>query len=231
MKNIDVEIKQDYNRAVNLWNETYSHCKIVDLKGKNLSVEPMFDICLDIFASKCKNILDFGCGTGDVIFQCYEFGNMNYGLGVDLSQTGIDYARKMTLVNNYHGLNFDVGDISYFDSYEEGSFDGIILSNVLDVMPKDVAVTTFVRLTELLPPKGLMFVKLNPYYDKEDMKKWGMTQIKDNLFEEDGVLRYRELDTVTWKHSFEKSFNIIRYLEFPYTWQEGMNRLFLLEKK
>lgn len=231
MKNIDAEIKQDYNRAVNLWNETYSHCKIVDLKGKNLSVEPMFDICLDIFASKCKNILDFGCGTGDVIFQCYEFGNMNYGLGVDLSQTGIDYARKMTLVNNYHGLNFDVGDISYFDSYEEGSFDGIILSNVLDVMPKDVAVTTFIRLTELLPPKGLMFVKLNPYYDKEDMKKWGMTQIKDNLFEEDGVLRYRELDTVTWKHSFEKSFNIIRYLEFPYPWQEGMNRLFLLEKK
>lgn len=231
MKNIDVEIKQDYNRAVNLWNETYSHCKIVYLKGKNLSVEPMFDICLDIFASKCKNILDFGCGTGDVIFQCYEFGNMNYGLGVDLSQTGIEYARKMTLVNNYHGLNFDVGDISYFDSYEEGSFDGIILSNVLDVMPKDVAVTTFIRLTELLPPKGLMFVKLNPYYDKEDMKKWGMTQIKDNLFEEDGVLRYRELDTVTWKHSFEKSFNIIRYLEFPYPWQEGMNRLFLLEKK
>ena len=231
MKNIDSEIKQDYNSAVNLWNETYSHCKIVDLKGKNLSVEPMFDICLDIFASKCKNILDFGCGTGDVIFQCYEFGNMNYGLGVDLSQTGIEYARKMTLVNNYHGLNFDVGDISYFDSYEEGSFDGIILSNVLDVMPKDVAVTTFIRLTELLPPKGLMFVKLNPYYDKEDMKKWGMTQIKDNLFEEDGVLRYRELDTVTWKHSFEKSFNIIRYLEFPYPWQEGMNRLFLLEKK
>ena len=175
--------------------------------------------------------MDFGCGTGDVIFQCYEFGNMNYGLGVDLSQTGIEYARKMTLVNNYHGLNFDVGDISYFDSYEEGSFDGIILSNVLDVMPKDVAVTTFIRLTELLPPKGLMFVKLNPYYDKEDMKKWGMTQIKDNLFEEDGVLRYRELDTVTWKHSFEKSFNIIRYLEFPYPWQEGMNRLFLLEKK
>ena len=98
-------------------------------------------------------------------------------------------------------------------------------------MPKDVAVTTFNRLTELLPPKGLMFVKLNPYYDKEDMKKWGMTQIKDNLFEEDGVLRYRELDTASWKQSFEKAFNIIRYLEFPYPWQEGMNRLFLLEKK
>ena len=231
MNKEDEIIKQDYDRAVNMWNETYSHCKIVDLKGKSLSVEPMFDICLDIFASKCKNILDFGCGTGDVIFQCYEFGNMNFGLGVDLSETGIQYARKMTSVNNYKNLNFDIGDISYFDSYEEGSFDGIILSNVLDVMPKDVAVKTFNRLTDLLSPKGLMFVKVNPYYDKADMAEWGMTQIKDNLFEEDGVLRYRELDTASWKQSFEKSYNILRYLEFPYPWQEGMNRLFLLEKR
>lgn len=191
----------------------------------------MFDICLDIFASKCKNILDFGCGTGDIIFQCYEFGNMDFGLGVDLSSAGIEFARKMTTVNNYKGLNFDIGDISYFDGYEEGSFDGIILSNVLDVMPKDVAVKTFNRLTELLSPKGLMFVKLNPYYDKADMEEWNMTQIKDNLFEEDGVLRYRELDTASWKQSFEKSYNILRYLEFPYPWQEGMNRLFLLQKK
>ena len=156
---------------------------------------------------------------------------MNFGLGVDLSETGIQYARKMTSVNNYKSLNFDIGDISYFDSYEEGSFDGIILSNVLDVMPKDVAVKTFNRLTDLLSPKGLMFVKLNPYYDKADMAEWGMTQIKDNLFEEDGVLRYRELDTASWKQSFEKSYNILRYLEFPYPWQEGMNRLFLLEKR
>ena len=72
MNNQEELIETEYNRAVNLWNETYSECKLVDLKGKPLSVEPMFDICLDIFASKCKKVLDFGCGTGDIIFQCYE---------------------------------------------------------------------------------------------------------------------------------------------------------------
>ena len=93
---------------VNLWNETYSECKLVDLKGKPLSVEPMFDICLDIFASKCKKVLDFGCGTGDIIFQCYEFGNTGYGLGVDVSETGINYATKMAKINNYDNLEFKV---------------------------------------------------------------------------------------------------------------------------
>ena len=229
--NIDDTIRRDYNRSINMWNDVYSKCKIVDLKGKSLSVEPMFDICLDIFASECKKVLDFGCGTGDVIFQCYEFGNIDSGLGIDLSETGIEFAKKFASVNKYNNLDFKVGDISYFDNFADGSFDGIILSNVLDVMPKDVALKTFKRLTDLLAPKGLMFVKLNPYYEKSDMKAWGFTQIKDNLFEENGVLRYRELDTASWKQIFEKHYEIIRYLEFPYPWQEGMNRLFLLQKK
>ena len=87
----------------------------------------------------------------------------------------------------------EMGDISYFDNYNGKPFDGIILSNVLDVMPKDIALKTFKGLTKLLAPKGLMFVKLNPFYEKTDMKQWGFTQIKDNLFEENGILRYREI--------------------------------------
>ena len=41
-----------------------------------------------------SRILDFGCGTGDVLFQCYEFGNMDSGLGIDLSETGINFANQ-----------------------------------------------------------------------------------------------------------------------------------------
>ena len=153
------------------------------------------------------------------------------GLGYVGIVLAIEFAKKFASVNNYHNLDFQIGDISFFDNYNSNSFDGIILSNVLDVMPKDVALKTFRRLTDLLVPSGLMFVKLNPYYEKSDMKAWGFTQIKDNLFEENGVLRYRELDTASWKQSFEKHYEIIRYLEFPYPWQDGMNRLFLLQKK
>ena len=59
MNNQEELIETEYNRAVNLWNETYSECKLVDLKGKPLSVEPMFDICA---YNACRN------GTG-LIFQ------------------------------------------------------------------------------------------------------------------------------------------------------------------
>ncbi len=96
MNNQEELIETEYNRAVNLWNETYSECKLVDLKGKPLSVEPMFDICLDIFASKCKKVLDFGCGTGDIIFQCYEFGNTGNDL-CDFTKRGGIVCSKIRL--------------------------------------------------------------------------------------------------------------------------------------
>lgn len=221
---------KEYNNATKLWDETFSECKLVDLTDKPLSVEPTFDICLDIFASECKRVLDFGCGTGDIIFQCNQFGNMDYGLGVDLSKVGIDYATRMASLNHYNNLEFINDDITYFSQYESNCFDGIILSNVLDVMPKDIAVQTFTELTRLLKAGGLMFVKLNPYYDQDELEEFGYINLKDNLYEEDGFLRLRELDTASWHRAFEKYYTTIRYLEFPYPWQEGMNRLFLLKK-
>lgn len=221
---------KEYSNATELWDETFSECKLVDITHQPLSVEPTFDVCLDIFASECKRVLDYGCGTGDILFQCEQFGNTDYGLGIDLSQVGIEYATKMTNLNHYNNLEFVNGDITYFSQYEGECFDGIILSNVLDVMPKDVAVQTFTELTRLLKTGGLMFVKLNPYYDKEELKEFGYINLKDNLYEEDGYLRLRELDTASWHRAFEKHYTTLRYLEFPYPWQEGMNRLFLLRK-
>ena len=32
-KNIDEKIELDYDRSINMWNDVYSKCQIVDLKG------------------------------------------------------------------------------------------------------------------------------------------------------------------------------------------------------
>ena len=221
---------KEYDDSIQMWNNEYSKCKLTDLSKKQLSVEPTFDICLDLFASQCKRVLDYGCGTGDILFQVYQFGNTDYGCGIDLSESGITYAHKTAQLSHYPELDFVTGDISYFSQTEDETFDGIILSNVLDVTPREVAVHIFTELTRLLSKGGMMFVKLNPFLDEDTLEEYGLTRFKDNLFEEDGILRLRELDTSQWRHAFEKHYTIERYLEFPYPWQEGMNRLFLLRK-
>jgi ubiquinone/menaquinone biosynthesis C-methylase UbiE len=200
------------------------------LTGEILEVEPAFDACLKIFSEKCKTVLDFGCGTGDILFQCKKFGNLSYGMGIDLAKQGIDYAGKMVNLNHIRNMDFVTGDVSLLTQMEEKSFDGIIISNVLDTVPQKDAMQILEESTRLLKNQGLMFIKLNPDYSSEILKHYGYTNIRGNLYQSDGILRLRRMNSASWKELFQKKFEIIRYLEFPYPWQPGMNRLFLLRK-
>lgn len=222
---------QQYDASIELWDQVYSECELVDLSGGILKVEPTFDACLRIFSQNSQRVLDFGCGTGDILFQCADFGYLTYGMGIDRSEVGIHYADKMSYLNHYHNLHYVTGDIENLMQMDDGCFDGIILSNVLDVIPKDIAHTILTEITRILKPEGYLFLKLNPYITKDELIQLGYTPIGDNLYTEDGVLRLREIDTQTWYNLLEHSYTVERYLEFPYPWQEGMNRLFLLKKK
>ena len=175
--------------------------------------------------------MDFGCGTGDILFQCAQYGHLFYGIGIDRSEVGIQFGKNMANLNHFRQLDFVVGDLSHIVQMEEESFDGIILSNILDVMPKQNADAIMMELTRLLKKDGLMFIKLNPYETDNRLSELGLICFQDNLYEKDGFLRLRRLDTKEWINEFEHNFIIERYLEFPYPWQEGMNRLFLLRKR
>ena len=230
-QNLENQLKQTYHKSIPMWNTVYSKCKLSNLANRQLSVEPTFDVCLDLFASACPIVLDYGCGTGDILFQTYQFGTMWKGTGIDLSQTGIDYANQEAKISHYSNLQFITGSVETLAAFSKESVDGIILSNVLDVIPRPDAIAIFTELTRILKKEGLMFVKLNPYFEQEKLQELGLTHITDNLYAEDGILRLREIDTLAWFRAFEKEYEIRRYLEFPYPWQEGLNRLFLLRKK
>lgn len=230
MKNKET-LEADYRRSFTMWNDVYSRCTLTDLSQKELTVEPTFDVCLDLFAYYCKNVLDYGCGTGDILFQIRQFGNLNHGIGIDMSSVGISYAQKEAEISSYNNLTFLKGSLPYCKQLPDGSFDGIVLSNILDVIPMDVAIKTFEEMKRLLQPGGRMFIKLNPFYNEKTLEQFGFDQLGEHFYTEEGVLRYHILDTRNWESLFEKDFNIERYLEFPYPWQEGMNRLFLLKKK
>ena len=82
---------------------------------------------------------------------------------------------------------------------DENSFDGIILSNVLDVMPK------------------------------EELESFGYENMGNHIYEENHVMRLRQATTKYWKDRFARFGKEIVYLEFEYPWQEGMNRLFVYQ--
>ena len=67
---------------------------------------------------------------------------------------------------------------------EQNSFDGVILSNVLDVMPKDISTTVIDDLERVLKPGGTFLICNESNGDSDKDEKWteiigGMTIYKD----------------------------------------------------
>lgn len=52
-----------------------------------------------------------------------------------------------------------------------------------------------------------------------------------HMYGEHGVLRLKQEDTDYWMKAFSRFGEVERYVEFPYTWQQGMNRIFLVRKR
>lgn len=154
-------------------------------------MEPGFDGCLREFGEKTERVLDFGCGTGDILFQYIQEFPKHRGVGID----------------------------------------GVILSNVLDVMPEQIDETVLQKLNRVLKTGGFWFIKLNPYYTAKELKSFDYEKENGHLYEENGILRLHQETTNHWKQIFAKYGSIERYMEFVYPWQEGLNRLFLMKKK
>lgn len=218
------------NLGKDMWNEIYAESKPVDLRNMTLSVEPLFDTCLMMFAEKTESVLDFGCGTGDILFQYMQYKKNGKGVGIDPAENGIAFAKETAKMSGYRNLHFFEGDESFLDTFEDGRFDGIILSNVLDIMPESIGYDTAVRLNRVLKDGGYWFIKLNPFYSTEELENMEYKEIGPHMYGENGILRLKQEATPYWMDIFHKIGQIERYVEFPYEWQAGMNRIFMIKK-
>lgn len=213
-----------------MWNEVYKDSQPVDLRGRTLSVDPLFDTCLMMFAEQTERVLDFGCGTGDILFQYAQYKKNARGIGVDPARPGIAFAKETAKRSGYRNLHFFEGDESFLGTFEAGKFDGIILSNVLDIIPEEEGHHMALELNRVLKDGGCWFIKMNPVYSDEELKEMEYEELEPHMYGEHGVLRLKQEDTGYWMKALGQLGEVERYAEFPYTWQPGMNRIFLVRK-
>ena len=94
-----------YEQEIEMWNQVFKECTPVDLRKLDLKVETMFDEALKLFAEKTTNVLDFGCGTGDI--------STHKVLGIDAPK-----------LSEYKTATFLEGGEHMISQMEENSFDG-----------------------------------------------------------------------------------------------------------
>jgi SAM-dependent methyltransferase len=80
-----------------------------------------------------SSVVDVGCGTGAQLFVLSD--RIERGLGVDLSRTQIDYARKQVTKQDRTHIEFLAADAMRLDSIQDGEFDIAVSSMVIHEMP------------------------------------------------------------------------------------------------
>lgn len=218
--------------AESFWNEAYKEKEIELLCDGDYLVPKAMEPIFDIFTKECPTVLDFGCGAGDMLMSIAYAGSLKKGTGVEKGENIVSYARKMAEINGWsHLLEFLDGGVGTLKAMEDGSFDGVVVSNVFDVITKEAADEIMDELVRILKSNGLMLLKLNQAMTPEMYGKLNMVNFRDNLYAKDGVLRGRECTTEEWRKWFGRYFKEEMYADVPWQRPDFFDRLFLLRKK
>jgi 2-polyprenyl-3-methyl-5-hydroxy-6-metoxy-1,4-benzoquinol methylase len=106
---------------------------------------------VNILTDKAAKILDFGCGFGQMMFALKQSGIESIE-GADINEKALNHlARKGMVV---HDL---LRDVNFYDE-NAGKFDFIIMSHVLEHIPKNEVINLLVKLRGLLKNNGGLIV-------------------------------------------------------------------------
>ena len=174
-----------------------------------------------------NKVLDYGCGNAWASLILAKKG-AKYVKAVDTSKEGIESAKFiLDTYNVSNKVDLEVIDESWLEKQAPNSYDGLICSNVLDVLPLDISKQIIVNFHNILSKDALLVVGLNFYADPK------VKPLEEGKYIYlDGVLRLLSLSDDEWKGLFEPYFEIV-YLDY-FAWP-GENierrRLFVLKNK
>ncbi|HAZ37215.1 MAG TPA: class I SAM-dependent methyltransferase [Clostridiaceae bacterium] len=218
----------NYRRTISFWDDIFGK-QTPKHYDKSMKIHKDLESAIDWISVGSKSILDYGCGSGAMIFKCAEKDNICKCLGIDISPKAVEFCKSTARLNNLETkVEFCCGQIEILEKIKENSFDAAILSNIIDnIMPND-AELLINNIKRIVTPNGKILIKLNPYLSQEQIEECGCKLLYDNLYVESDGIYLRNLSTTQWKDFIEQFFKIEEYKEIYFEQFNQSNRMFLL---
>lgn len=180
---------------------------------------------------KCEKVLDYGCGSGWSSIIALKEGAKE----VDAVDMGDNIIDAINFYAKYYGvassLNAKKIDSDYLKSVKDATYDGIIINNVLDVIPFDITLEILHEVRRVAKNGARIIIGLNFYMPQEAAKARGLELVDDRMLFVDGVLRLYSMSDSEWTELLTKYFEIERLDHFAWEGEKvETRRLFVLKK-
>ncbi|AUD64982.1 hypothetical protein BK011_04550 [Tenericutes bacterium MZ-XQ] len=217
--------------SISFWDQFFKDYKPVKIEKEDIVVSSKLDEYLKQIGDYAEHILDVGCGTGYALIGSKCLGTkMKSGIGFDSSHHAIHIANETVRLSNIEHLSFEVSDETFLKTMPDESFDGIICSNFLDVIPKQMSDDIIDDIERVLKKDGLFLLKINFPLDEHLIKKMNMEEIEENTYQLNGVVRAYNLTTEQWIKRF-KHLQAIQIDGFKRAEHLPEDRIILFQKK
>lgn len=231
-------MNNDYKTLVDFWNKGFElkdedKKQILESKGTAEDLKPfapspkLFDVACS-FKDK-ENVLDYGCGSGWTSLIMAKYGVKKV--------TSVDVASNSIEMLNCYKKAFDCEDIinafpidENWLASQENVYDGFFCSNVIDVVPLDMAKEIVKNAAKAVKEGAKVVFSLNYYVPPKIMEEKGNKVDGPHIYI-NGVLRLTALTDAEWTSIFEEYFKVIKldYFAWPGEAKET-RRLFILQK-
>lgn len=181
---------------------------------------------------KCDHVLDYGCGSGWASIVAIKSGCKDV-TAVDIGENIVDaikfYAEMYDVKEHLNAFSISP---DWIKTVPSDSYDGLVCSNVLDVVPLETTKEILKEMHRIVKNDSKIIISLNFYFPPEAAKARGIELIEDKYLIMDGVLRLMSLKDEEWEHLFEPYFKVekLDYFSWPGEPKES-RRLFTLSKK
>lgn len=180
---------------------------------------------------KCEKVLDYGCGSGWSSIIALKEGAKE----VDAVDMGDNIIDAINFYAKYYGvassLNAKKIDSDYLKSVKDATYDGIIINNVLDVIPLDITLDILNEVSRVAKKGARIIIGLNFYMPQDAAKTRGLELVDGKMLFVDGVLRLYSMSDSEWTELLTKYFEIERLDHFAWEGESReTRRLFVLKK-
>ena len=180
---------------------------------------------------KCGKVLDYGCGSGWSSIIALKEGAKE----VDAVDMGDNIIDAINFYAKYYGvassLNAKKIDSNYLKSVNDATYDGIIINNVLDVIPLDITLEILNEVRRVAKNGARIIIGLNFYMPLDAAKARGLELVDGRMLFVDGVLRLYSMSDSEWTEILTKYFEIERLDHFAWEGESReTRRLFILKK-
>lgn len=211
------------------WDNAFAEETPEEVQESDLGIEGSLEKALLQLSQKAKRILDLGCGEGTMLLKMgFHSPDAQY-LGIDASPHAIALASKMAELAKLQHLQFRVGGLKEVQELAPGSFDGILSSNFLDVIPFEDAQVFAHEITRLLAPGGLFVLKVNFLLSREFLEKRKCEVAEDGGVFMGGILRSNNRTSAEWIALFQ-DLRLLEEGEYARLKNGPLDRLFVFEK-